>query len=372
MNPTTRPQPPELSLSTAYLWVSTTGKNWRLDWGPPGRRRPPHRSREGVSEAVATRQAKSDPRPLVPAHRGTKGRQADGTARARIARDQRSLGPCERRSREQTQGNLRLGASPPSLRDERDARCKLIPRPNGRPQNAKRSDGLHESSALVNAEHATPLAGPTYRARTRYRLAGPRSAGEKLPAGTRDWPAVPRWNPRASARGGCQSSPSAPRSQTFETGSPAGGVWSISPRVRVSFIVSRWESLSVPNSFARLRSRGYRSRRSTAAANDRCTVWNGTGSGRRSEPPGGSTGRVSRGLPPRYFTLILTDKRMYTRRTRITPFDGANGESLVSRFHLISSTSMNRPGDSYPTEAYRREWQIAPSRTPSGSYSSSG
>ena len=114
MNPTTRPQPPELSLSTASWWVSTTGKNWRLDWGPPGRRRPPHRSREGVSEAVATRQAKSDPRPLVPVHRGTKGRQADGTARAR------------------TQGNLRLGASPPSLRDERDARCKRIPRPNGR------------------------------------------------------------------------------------------------------------------------------------------------------------------------------------------------------------------------------------------------
>ena len=174
MNPTTRPQPPELMLSTAYLWVSTTGKNWRLDWGPPGRRRPPHRSREGVSEAVATRQRKSDPRPLVPAHCGTKGRQADGTARAR------------------TQGNLRLGASPPSLRDERDARCKRIPRPHGRPQNAKRSDGLHESFALVNAKHATPLAGPTYRARTRYRLVGPRPAGERLSAATRHCPADTR------------------------------------------------------------------------------------------------------------------------------------------------------------------------------------
>ena len=114
MNPTTRPQPPELMLSTAYLWVSTTGKNWRLDWGPPGRRRPPYRSRRGVSEAVATRQEKSDPRPLVPAHRGMKGRQADGTARAR------------------TRGNPRPGASPPSFRDERNARCKRIPRPNGR------------------------------------------------------------------------------------------------------------------------------------------------------------------------------------------------------------------------------------------------
>jgi len=132
MNPTTPPQPPELSRLTAYLWLSTTGKNWRLDWGPPGRRRLPHRPREGVSEAVATRQAKSDPRPCVPAHRGAKGRQADGTARARIVMDQRSLGPCERRSREQTRGNLRPGASLPSLRDERDARCKRIPRPNGR------------------------------------------------------------------------------------------------------------------------------------------------------------------------------------------------------------------------------------------------
>ncbi|SFC29726.1 hypothetical protein SAMN05444422_106266 [Halobiforma haloterrestris] len=167
MNPTTRPQPPELSLSAAFLWVSTTGKNWRLDWGPPGRRRPPHRSREGVSEAVATRQAKSDPRPLVPAHRGTKGRQADGTARAR------------------TQGNLRLGASPPSLRDERDARCKRIPRPNGR--------RTRHTPRGADVSRTNPVS-----------LAGPRSAGEKLPAGTRDWPAVPRWNPRASARGGCQ------------------------------------------------------------------------------------------------------------------------------------------------------------------------
>jgi len=114
MNPTTGRQPPELSPLTAYLWSSTTDKKWRLDWGPPGRRRRPYRSREGVSEAVATRQAKSDPRPLVPAHCGTKGRQADGTARARTRRKGRP------------------GASLPSLRDERDARCKRIPRPNGR------------------------------------------------------------------------------------------------------------------------------------------------------------------------------------------------------------------------------------------------
>ena len=114
MKPTIGQQPPEITHWTAHILVSTTGKNWRLDWDPPGRRRLPDRFREGVFEAVATRQSKSDPRPLVPAHRGTKGRQADGTARAR------------------TQGNLRLGASPPSLRDERHARCTRIPRPSGR------------------------------------------------------------------------------------------------------------------------------------------------------------------------------------------------------------------------------------------------
>ncbi len=112
MNPTTPPQPLELIPLTAYSWLSTTGKNWRLDWGPPGRRRLPRRSREGVSEAVVARQAKSDPRPIVPAHRGAKGRQADGTARTRVLRKRRP------------------GESPPSLRDERDARYKRIPRPN--------------------------------------------------------------------------------------------------------------------------------------------------------------------------------------------------------------------------------------------------
>ena len=63
-----------------------------------------------------------------------------------------------------------------------------------------RSDGLHESLALVNAEHATPLAGPTYRARTRYRFTEPCSAGETVPTGTWDRPAVLRLNPRR--RGG--------------------------------------------------------------------------------------------------------------------------------------------------------------------------
>jgi hypothetical protein len=42
-----------------------------------------------------------------------------------------------------------------------------------------------------------------------------------------------------------------------------------------------------------------------------------------------------------FVIVILMDKRTYTRLTRVTPFDGANGGSLVIRFHLISSTSMS-------------------------------
>ena len=80
----------------------------------------------------------------------------------------------------------RPGASPLSLRDERDARGKVIYR------------------VRADAQHATSLSGPTSCARTRYRLAGPHPAGEKLPAGTWDRPAVLRWNPRSSGRGGCQ------------------------------------------------------------------------------------------------------------------------------------------------------------------------
>jgi hypothetical protein len=167
MNPTTGRQPPVLSPLTAYVTVSTTGKNWRLDWGPPGRRRPSHRSREGVSEAVATRQAKRDPRPLVPAHRGAKGRQADGTARAR------------------TLGNRRLGASPPSLRDERDARCKRIPRPNGR-----RTRHTPRGADVSRTNPVSPRRTPFGR--------------RDVASGDTGRPAVPRWNPHPSGRGGCQ------------------------------------------------------------------------------------------------------------------------------------------------------------------------
>jgi len=76
MNPTSPPQPPVLTPLTAYVVGSTTGKNWRLDWGPPGRRRLPYRPREGVSEAVARRQAKSNPRVCAcpPWHEGQAGR----------------------------------------------------------------------------------------------------------------------------------------------------------------------------------------------------------------------------------------------------------------------------------------------------------
>jgi len=41
--------------------------------------------------------------------------------------------------------------------------------------------------------------------------------------------------------------------------------------------------------------------------------------------------------------LILTDKRIYTRRRRSTPFDGATGGSLPRRFYVISSTSIREP-----------------------------
>jgi hypothetical protein len=61
----------------------------------------------------------------------------------------------------------------------------------GHPRRLSETNGMHGASGYrvrTDAEHATPLAGPTYRARTRYRLAGPRSAGETLPAGTRAGP----------------------------------------------------------------------------------------------------------------------------------------------------------------------------------------
>ena len=49
----------------------------------------------------------------------------------------------------------------------------------GRPQNAKCSDGLHESFALVNAEYTVPsLRGPTCSARTQYTPAGEEVAFE--------------------------------------------------------------------------------------------------------------------------------------------------------------------------------------------------
>ena len=150
MKPTTGRQPPELSRLTAYSAVSTTGKNWRLDWGPLGRRRPPYRSRKGVSEAATRRQVKSDSRPLVPAHRGRQGRQADGTARARTHR------------------KVRPGASPPSLRDERDARGKGIPRPNGR-----RIRHTPHRAYVVRTNPVPPRRTPFGRREVASRDAGP-------------------------------------------------------------------------------------------------------------------------------------------------------------------------------------------------------
>ena len=50
---------------------------------------------------------------------------------------------------------------------------------------------------------------------------------------------------------------------------------------------------------------------------------------------------VSEWLETDTTTLILTDKRTYTQRTSDPPFAPSNGVILVSRFHLISSISMN-------------------------------
>lgn len=55
--------------------------------------------------------------------------------------------------------------------------------------------------------------------------------------------------------------------------------------------------------------------------------------------------------------LILTDKRTYTRRTRITPFDGANGGSLVNRFPLISSTSIRNPIETLSNILFERRYE---------------
>ena len=93
----------------------------------------------------------------------------------------------------------------------------------GHPRRLSETTGMHGASGYrvrMDAQHATPLAGPTYRARTRYRLAGLHPAGETLPAGTRDRPAVPRWNPRASTRGGCQRRPPADRGAAGPGGLP--------------------------------------------------------------------------------------------------------------------------------------------------------
>lgn len=187
MNPTTPPQPPVLSVLTAYLEVSTTGKKWRLAGVRPvdgGYHTVPH---AGRPVAVGRRHSKSNPRSLVPAHRGLKGRQADGTARAR------------------TRGNLRPKAYPDSLTDGGYAQCKRIPRPFGR-RTRHTPRGAYVPCVNPVLPHRTP------------------SGGRKLPAGTWDRPAVvrqtqsvcrddetappsrtiPRWNPRPSGRGGCQ------------------------------------------------------------------------------------------------------------------------------------------------------------------------
>jgi hypothetical protein len=72
----------------------------------------------------------------------------------------------------------------------------------GHPRRLSGMNGMDGTSGYrvrMDVESATPLTGPTYRARTRYS-----PCGRKLPSGTWDRPAVPRRNPRPSERGGCQ------------------------------------------------------------------------------------------------------------------------------------------------------------------------
>jgi hypothetical protein len=62
--------------------------------------------------------------------------------------------------------------------------------------------GASEYGVRLDGAHPTPLVGLTYLARTRYRLAGRRLAGETLPTETCDRPAVRRWEPHALGWGG--------------------------------------------------------------------------------------------------------------------------------------------------------------------------
>lgn len=161
MNSTTPLQPPVLRPLTAYLRVSTTGKTGGWIGVRPD------------DEGYYTVSARAFPRPW------RHSRQKATLARLCLPTVARRAG--------------RPMARPMPGRGETCDR--------GHPCRLSETNGMHGASGYrvrTDAEYATPPAGPTYRARTRYRLAGPHSAGETLPAGTRVRPAVPRWNPRAS------------------------------------------------------------------------------------------------------------------------------------------------------------------------------
>jgi len=158
------------------------GKHWRLDWSPPGWRRPSYRSRAGAAE-TGRHGGQTRPSPGLPAHRGVQGRQADG-------------------HRQTSSGGL-----PTSPQQQRPVPGRTDRGDRERPDPLSETNGMCAARGYrvrMDAEYAISLAGSTSCARTRYRLAGPRSAGRTLPAGTRDRPAVPRWNSRRSGRGGCQ------------------------------------------------------------------------------------------------------------------------------------------------------------------------
>ena len=126
-------------------------------------RRPPSRSRRGVSEAVTARQGERGPRSLVPVHHSTKGWQVDSTAKRSDV------------------GRSATWDNPQPHRDELEPRCKRTPH----------LDGRRISHPPVRGRRIRQVPG----------LIGLRSTCEMLSAGTWDWPVAPRWDLRLSCRG---------------------------------------------------------------------------------------------------------------------------------------------------------------------------
>jgi hypothetical protein len=124
---------------------------------------------KGRHEAVETRQPKCEPRPSERHRRGSKVTPVDGTTRARTRRKGRP------------------GASPNSLVDGGDARCKRIPRPSGRPRRHTPSGGrriAHEPRHPGSAGWICPrrtTRSPTHRFRGAMAGTPPSADGETPP-----------------------------------------------------------------------------------------------------------------------------------------------------------------------------------------------